>query len=277
VRPAEVVRRGADYLARHDVDAPLATAEQLMMSVLKADRAGVYARKDGLDTTQARSYGGLLCRRCAGTPTQHLTGEAGFRRLVLEVRPGVFVPRPETETLVDVALQMVAGCDAPLVADIGTGTGAIALAIRDERPDARVFATDRSAEATALARSNAARLQLDVEVFDGDLVDALPEAVRGRVDLIVSNPPYLDPANEPSLPAEVRADPPMALYGGLEVYERSFTQALAWLRAGGGVAVEVDPRSAGDVADAAARAGFVDPSIHPDLAGRARVVAARRP
>ena len=277
MRPAEVVRRGADYLARHDVDAPLPTAEQLMMSVLGADRAGIYTRREGLDTAQARRYGRLLCRRCAGTPTQHLTGQAGFRRLVLEVRPGVFVPRPETEILVDIALQMMAGHQAPVVADVGTGAGAVALAIRDERPDTRVVATDRSPEATDLARANAARLQLDVEVFEGDLLDALPETLRGAVDLVVSNPPYVDPSEETLLPAEVRADPPMALFGGLEVYERLFREAGRWLSAGGGVAVEVDPRSAADVADAAARAGFLDPSIHPDLAGRERVVAARRP
>ena len=277
MRPADVVRRGADYLERHDVQSPLSTSEQLMMSVIGADRAGVYARTGGLTTAEARSFGRLLCRRCGGTPTQHLTGEAGFRRLVLEVRPGVFVPRPETELLVDVALAVLRerGVAAPLVVDVGTGTGAIALAIADELPAARLVATDLSAEAVALVRANAERLGLPVDVREGDLLAPLEPGLRGQVDLIVSNPPYLDPSWEPELPAEVRADPPLALFGDVGVYERLFAESRAWLREGGGVAVEVDVRIASDVADAAALAGFGDVRVHEDLAGRDRVVAGR--
>ena len=275
MRPAEVVRRGADYLARHDIDSPLANAEQLMMSVLHTDRAGVYARVGDLSTVEARRYGRLLCRRCVGVPTQHLTGEAGFRRLLLEVAPGVFVPRPETETLVEVALELIAGVDEPVVVDVGTGTGAVALAIADEAPGARVLATDLSAEAVVLARRNAARLDLDVDVRAGDLLDPIDAALRGAVDLVVSNPPYVDPSWRGELSNEVLADPPLALFGDLTVYERLFVAARAWLRAGGGVAVEVDVRIAADVADAAARAGFADITTHRDLGGRDRVVAGR--
>jgi release factor glutamine methyltransferase len=278
MRPAEVVRRGADHLARHDVESPLATAEQLMMSVLASDRTSVYARTDGLSSAEARTYGRLLCRRCAGTPTQHLTGEVGFRRLLLEVRPGVFVPRPETERLVEVALDLLEGSSrAPIVVDVGTGTGAVALALADERPGVRVVATDEAEEAVALARANAGRLRLDVDVRLGDLLEPLDDALGGRVDVVVSNPPYVDPAWSAELSPEVLADPPAALFGGVDVYERLFAQARRWLRAGGGVAVEVDVRIAGDVADAAARAGFRDVAIHRDLAGRDRVVAARAP
>lgn len=277
MRPAEVVRRGADYLARHDVESPLAAAEQLMMAVLDTDRAGVYGRVGGLSSAEARRYGRLLCRRCVGTPTQHLTGEVGFRRLVLGVRAGVFVPRPETEVLVEVALGLLAGVPEPRVVDVGTGTGAVALAIADERGDARVAATDRAPDAVALARENAARLELDLVVSEGDLLDGIDEAWRGRVDLVVSNPPYLDPAWRAELSPEVLADPPEALFGGLDGYERLFAAARAWLRAGGGVAVELDPRIAGDVADAAARAGFRDVTLHRDLAGRDRVLAGRNP
>jgi len=275
MRLAEVVRRGADYLARHDIDSPLANAEQLMMSVLHTDRAGVYARVGGLSTVEARRYGRLLCRRCVGVPTQHLTGEAGFRRLLLEVAPGVFVPRPETETLVEVALELIAGVDEPVVVDVGTGTGAVALAIADEAPGARVLATDLSAEAVVLARRNAARLDLDVDVRAGDLLDPIDAALRGAVDLVVSNPPYVDPSWRGELSNEVLADPPLALFGDLTVYERLFVAARAWIRAGGGVAVEVDVRIAADVADAAARAGFADITTHRDLGGRDRVVAGR--
>ena len=101
MRPSDVVRRGADYLQRHDVDAPLSTAEQLLASVLATDRSGVYMREDPLRSGEARAFGRALCRRCSGVPTQHLTGETGFRHLILTVRPGVFVPRPETEIVVD--------------------------------------------------------------------------------------------------------------------------------------------------------------------------------
>ena len=252
MRPAEVVRRGADYLVRHDVEGPLASAEQLMMSVLGTDRAGVYARTEGLSSAEARAYGRLLCRRCVGTPTQHLTGEAGFRRLVLEVRPGVFVPRPETESLVDVALALLGdrGADAPLVVDVGTGTGAVALSIADEHPSARVVATDVSSDAVVLARANADRLGLGIDVRRGDLLGPLDETWRGTVDLVVSDPPYLDPAWADELSAEVLADPPLALFGDLGLYERLF---------------------------ASARAGFRDVAVHPDLAGRDRVVAGLAP
>lgn len=277
MRPAEVVRRGADYLARHEVESPLATAEQLMMAVLDTDRAGVYGRVGGLSSSEARRYGRLLCRRCVGTPTQHLTGEVGFRRLVLGVRAGVFVPRPETEVLVEVALGLLAGVAEPRVVDVGTGTGAVALAVADERGDARVAATDRAPEAVALARENAARLELPVDVSEGDLFGGIDEGWRGRVDLVASNPPYLDPAWRAELSPEVLADPPDALFGGLDSYERLFAAARTWLRAGGGVAVELDPRIADVVADAAARAGFRDIALHRDLAERDRVLAGRSP
>ena len=279
MRPADVVRRGADYLARHDVTSPLSASEQLMMSVIGTDRAGVYARTDGLTTGEARTFGRLLCRRCAGTPVQHLTGEAGFRRLVIEVRPGVFVPRPETEILVDVALTMLreGRSAAPLVVDVGTGTGAVALAIADELGAARLVAIDLSAEAVALARSNAERLGLSIDVREGDLLAALEPGLRGRVDLVVSNPPYVDPSWAAELSPEVLADPPLALFGDLGLYERLVADAHAWLRGGGGVAVEVDVRIATDVADAVGRAGFADVRVHQDLGGRDRVVAGRLP
>ena len=108
MRPAEVVRRGAEYLERHGVDAPRVSAEELMMWVLGVDRATLSTRAEGLSSAQARAYGRALCRRCTGAPLQHLTGEQGFRRLVVTVRPGVFIPRPETEILVDVALEALA-------------------------------------------------------------------------------------------------------------------------------------------------------------------------
>ena len=145
LRPSEVLRRATDYLERHGVESPAATAERLLMHVIGTDRAGLFARARGLDAREARMFGRALCQRCSGIPLQHLTGEQQFRRLELEVRPGVFVPRPETEVLVQHALDALDGVESPVAIDVGTGSGAVALSLKDERPDARVFATDRLA------------------------------------------------------------------------------------------------------------------------------------
>ncbi|GIU98669.1 MAG: release factor glutamine methyltransferase [Actinomycetota bacterium] len=276
MRPAQLIARAAAYLERHGVDSPRATAEILLMHVLGTDRVGLYTRVERLDARQAREFGRALCQRCAGTPVQHLTGEQAFHRLRLEVRPGVFVPRPETEVLVEVALREIREVEAPVVVDVGTGTGAIALAIKRERPDAAVFATDVAPEAVELARVNAARLGLEVDVRQGDLLAPLPDDLRGWVDLVVSNPPYVPEEEYEDLPAEVRADPREALIGGPEVYERLAAEATRWLRDGGVLAVEIHA-SAGEAVRSILRRSFADVRVHRDLAGRDRVLTARRP
>jgi release factor glutamine methyltransferase len=275
-RPSEVLRHASDYLERHGIEGPRETAEILMMAVLGTDRVGLYTRSDGLDVREERMLGRALRQRCAGTPLQHLTGEQAFRRIVLEVRPGVFIPRPETETLVGIALRELGDADDPLVVDVGTGTGAVALSIKDERPDANVFATDVSPEAVDLARANAAHLGLDVAVLEGDLLDPLPSELRGWVDLIVSNPPYLTPEEYEDLPPEVRADPEIALVGGTDVIERLAHEALRWLRDGGVLAVEIGASQGADVVRGLT-GSFADVRLEPDLAGRDRVVVGRRP
>jgi release factor glutamine methyltransferase len=276
MRPAQVVGRAAAYLERHGVESPVPTAERLLSHVMGTDRAGIYAR-EGLTSQEARRFGRALCRRCAGQPLQHVTGEQGFRRLVVRVRQGVFIPRPETEVLVQAVLDELAGSEAPLVVDVATGSGAVALAIADERPDARVFATDLSSEAAALARENADALGLRVTVLQGDLLEPLPDGLRGRVDAVACNLPYVAPETRDSLPPDVLAEPALALFGGLELYERLFGQASAWLRTAGIVAVEIEESAAGVVSKAAEREGFDDVSVRQDLAGRDRVVAGRRP
>ena len=129
MRPAEVVHRAAGYLERHDVPSPVPTAETLLAAVLGTTRVGLYTREEGLSSAQAKTFGRALCRRCTGTPLQYLTGEEGFRHLTLTVRPGVFIPRPETEIVVERGLSALRGVAAPVVVDVGTGTGAIALAV----------------------------------------------------------------------------------------------------------------------------------------------------
>jgi release factor glutamine methyltransferase len=276
MRPAEVLWRASGYLDRHGVESPDATAEILLMHVLGTDRAGLYARSAGLDTREARMFGRAICQRCAGTPVQHLTGDQPFRGITLEVRPGVFVPRPETELLVEHALAEIGDREDAVVVDAGTGTGAIALAVKDERPDATVFATDLSPEAVELARANAARLGLAVTVLEGDLLESLPAVLLGKVDVVVSNPPYVAADDVEDLPAEVRADPVLALVGGIDVYERLGAQASRWLRGGGVLAVEIGA-TLRDPVERALSAAFSDVRVEPDLTGRDRVVLARAP
>jgi release factor glutamine methyltransferase len=275
MRPAQVVTRAAAYLEHHGVESPVPTAERLLSHVLGTDRAGIYAR-EGLTSQEAKLFGRALCRRCTGEPLQHVTGEQGFRRIVLRVRPGVFVPRPETEVLVQVALDELASVAAPVVVDVATGSGAVALAIADERPDATVFATDLSPEAVALARENAEALGAEITVLEGDLLDGLPRELRGRVDAVVCNPPYVAEETRGSLPADVLAEPPLAVFGGIEIYERLFSQAAGWLAHGGSVAVEIEESAAEVVSKAAAHAGFEAIVVRQDLTGRDRVVAGRR-
>ncbi len=276
VRPAQVVRRAAEYLERHGEESPVPTAERLLSHVLGTDRTGIYARQ-GLTSQEAKLFGRALCRRCAGEPVQHLTGEQGFRRLTIGVRPGVFVPRPETEVLVQVVLDGVEDVESPVAVDVCTGSGAVALALKDERPDATVFATDLAPESVALARENAEALRLPITVLEGDLLDPLPPEVRGEVDAVVCNPPYVPSEARDSLPPDVRVEPELAVFGGLPLYEQLFGQAMSCLRPGGLVAVEIEESTAAAVSRAAERGGFGDLSVHRDLVGRDRVVSGRRP
>jgi release factor glutamine methyltransferase len=274
MRPSDLIRRSAVYLAAHGVESPRETAEALLIHFLETDRAGLYARTEGLDTKTARMFGRALCQRCNGTPLQYLTGEQQFMDLWLGVRPGVFVPRPETEGLVEVALELIEGVQAPLVVDVGTGTGAVALAVKRYRRDARVLATDESADAVEVARQNAARLGLDVSVLRGDLLDPVPVELRGSVDLVVSNPPYVAEEEYESLPEEVRAEPYEALVGGTDLYRRLAESAVEWVRPGGWLVVEI-----GAGQGAAVRALFDerlrDVEVLPDLAGHDRLCRGR--
>jgi release factor glutamine methyltransferase len=256
MRPTEVLRRASTYLG--------------------TDRAGIYARADGLDSAQARRFGRALCRRCTGTPLQHLTGEQPFRRLTVLVRPGVFIPRPETEVLVDHALTAIADVAEPVVVDVGTGTGAVALAIADERRDVHVIATDVSPDAVALALENASRWGLDVAVLEGDLLEPLVAELRGHVDLVVSNPPYVPRSALEDLPREVRADPELALLGDVDTVRRLAAQSFDVVRHDGAFAVEIEESTGDAVRAALGDLGWTDVEVHRDLAGRDRVVVARR-
>jgi release factor glutamine methyltransferase len=275
MRPTDLIRRSAAYLEAHGVQSPRETAEALLIHFLHTDRAGLYTRVEGLDTKTARLFGRALCQRCHGTPLQYLTGEQQFMRLTLKVAPGVFVPRPETEGLVEVALDLIEDVRAPLVVDVGTGTGAVALAIKESRADARVLATDVSAEALDVARSNSARLGLKVEMLGGDLLDPVPEELRGLVDLLVSNPPYVTEDEYESLPEEVKAEPYEALVGGTRVHRQLVEAAVEWLRPGGWLVMEVGADQ-GPAVGELFEGHLQDVEVLPDLADRDRVVRGAR-
>jgi release factor glutamine methyltransferase len=270
VRPAEIVRRSAEYLARHGVDSPTSTAEALLMSLLRTDRAGLYQRDEAMDDATARLFARALCQRCHGAPLQYLTGEQQFMDIRLQVAPGVFIPRPETEGLVEAALEVLPMRPSAVV-DVGTGTGAVALAVKHHRPESRVVATDVSEAAVTLAKSNADRLGLDVEVLLGNLLDPVPGDLRGAVDLVVSNPPYVTREEYESLPAEVKSEPYEALVGGTQVHGKLAHSAGSWLRRDGWLVMEIGSAQAVEVR-ALLDGRFDHVQVLPDLAGRDRVV-----
>jgi release factor glutamine methyltransferase len=276
VRLSEVVVRATNYLARHGVESPRETAEALLEYFLDTDRSGLYARTEGLDTRTAKLFGRALCQRCHGVPLQYLTGEQQFLDLVLGVAPGVFVPRPETEVLVERSLQVLDGTEAPVVADVGTGTGAVALAIKRRRPDATVYATDISEESVAVARANASRHSLDVTVLQGDLFSPLPPELRGRLNLVVSNPPYVTLDDYDTLPEEVKSEPYEALVGGTDLHDRLTAEAPEWLHPGGWLVMEIGAAQ-GDEVKRILLDRFENVEVLPDLAGRDRVVRGRLP
>lgn len=266
---SRLVRKASEYLEARGVASPRVEAESIVMHALGTDRAGLYTdREVGLEA--ATRIARALCSRCEGTPLQHLIGSQPFLGLDLVVRPGVFIPRPETETLVERALEVLAGVTGPVVADVGTGTGAIALAIKQARPDARVLAVDRSTDALALARENAERHGLEIELLEGDLLAPVPQGL----DLVVSNPPYVTEEEYATLPREVLADPREALVGGTEVIRRLAGDAPRHLRPGGWLALEIGETQGAEVR-AILEPRFTDVRILPDLAGRDRIAIAR--
>ena len=174
------------------------------------------------------------------------------------------------------AFEVVGDTAEPVVVDVGTGTGAVALALKRQCPSARVFATDVSGEAAAVARANASRHALEVDVLEGDLLDPVPADLRGRVDLVVSNPPYVTEEEYRDLPEEVRAEPYEALVGGTDVHERLAGEAPAWLRQGGWLVMEIGVAQGPEVA-ALLEPRFDRIEVLPDLSGRDRVVRGAPP
>jgi release factor glutamine methyltransferase len=254
---AEAERR----LAAAGVETPRVDAEWLVAHLLGTTRSGLAARLDD----EVRELEPLLARREAREPLAYVLGEWGFRRLTLKTDARALVPRPETETLVERALAVAEKVARPRILDVGVGSGAIALALKDERPDAHVTGVDVSAEALELARENADRLGLEIELRRGDGVSAAAEGW----DVVVANPPYVESLDD--VEPEVLWEPAVALLGRGE-HERLARAARARF-----VVFEVGDGQAPGVAGMLERLGCADVATTADLTGRARVVEARLP
>ncbi len=267
-------------------------AELLIMFTLDCDRAHLYAHPEReLTADEMRRYDDALARRATGVPAQYITGHQEFWGMDLIVSPAVLVPRPETEHVVETVLGLVradnvggsqkrrTGMSAPHeIVDVGTGSGAIAIALAKELPSAEIDATDISAEALEVARANAVRHELTARIkfHEANLLAGLP---TGVFDIVVSNPPYVGESEEGQVQLEVRKfEPRNAVFAGptgLEVIERLIPQAHAALGPGGWLVFEIS----GTIADGVGRllSGWSEVEITNDLAGIARVARARKP
>ena len=303
------------YLGQHGDENPRVSAQWLVSEALGVSRMQLFLDAERPLTADERAVlRDWTRRRGTGEPLQYITGQAAFRHITVKVRPGVLIPRPETEVLVSEALALLpaapkpqdaldaellrhyaeltsekldegASIEAPptlLVADICTGTGCIACSIAAEHPHTHVIATDISPAAVALARENVAALGLAerVDVLECDLAEGIGEPLLGSLDLVVSNPPYVPTGVLADIPGEVAEfEPALALDGGpdgLSVYRRLIDWCATSLKPGGAFAFELHETCLDDAAAEAEYAGFADVRIVQDLAGRPRVLTGRK-
>ena len=239
---------------------------------------------DAVTVRPAAHFEQMVERRAAGEPLQYVLGAWAFRSLDLYVDARVLIPRPETESVVEAALAELRRLAprSPLAVDLGTGSGAIALSIAREMPGVEVWGVDRSPDALAVARANAAglgRAGAAVRLVEGSWFQPLPALLRGQIDLVVSNPPYVGEREVDDLPPEVAQwEPRSALVAGptgLEQIEAIVEEAPGWLSRPGVLVVEVAPHQHRAAVALALEAGFVEAEVRPDLAGRARALVAR--
>jgi release factor glutamine methyltransferase len=243
----------------------------------------VRALDDPVPAQAAAQFEAMVLRRERGEPLQYVVGRWGFRSLDLMVDSRVLIPRPETEQVVEVAVAEIRRRSASLVADLGTGSGAIALALAAEVPGIQVWATDTSEAALAVARANLAGLggmaATKVRLAHGSWFSALPAGLRRRLSVVVSNPPYVAETEVADLPSEVAEwEPPEALVAGpsgLEAVEVVLAEAPGWLGVPGAVVMEIAPHHEGRATSIARAAGFTEVEVHPDLAGLPRTLVGR--
>ena len=276
----EAARRAAAKLERAGVPEPVASAEVLLSELLGIGRAELAASAQPLTHDQASLYEAWISRRLKREPVQRILGYAYFRNLVLDLNEETLIPRPDTESVVDAALELIDSRGYPcVVLDIGTGSGAIAISIAQERPRCEVHATDVSGTAIQAARNNADRNRTDVHFHRADVAGGL-DYLEGKIDLLVSNPPYVDEISaERRLAPEVRKwDPPVALYSGtdeLAFFRRIFAETPPLLQRGADVVLEIGDGQAEKVQDLGNKFGFVPLGVRNDLAGSPRAVLLR--
>jgi release factor glutamine methyltransferase len=266
------VSASTTFLSGKGVPSPRVDAEHLIAHALGVTRLDLYLQYDReLTEEETATCRELVRRRGTREPLAYVLGEWGFRRLTLAVDERALIPRPETETVVERCLELLDGVTAPAALDVGTGTGAIALAIADERPDAVVTATDVSEDALMLAVANAERTGLAerVQLLHADLEDGLPP---GPFDLVVSNPPYVEPEELGALEPEVREWEPRAALVGHGLTRRVAEEARGVLKPGGALVLEVADDTASTVGALLEELGYSEVRATPDLAGRDRVV-----
>jgi release factor glutamine methyltransferase len=300
----EALRWTAGHLESNEIENPRLQAERMLSAATGLSRVELYAHHDRpLSPEERAAYRALIGRRVAGEPLQYVVGEVAFRHLILKMRSGVFIPRPETEMLVQAVIDRVEAADGaavghaagqeagedeprprsgePRVLDLCTGSGAVALSLALELPGSGIVAVDASEEALDCARANAGRLGLAdaVELRKADLLDAV--GAGERFDVVVANPPYVpSEALEDLEPAVRDHEPAAALDGGpegLACVERIISGALGVLEPGGLLALELDSSHAERAADLARDAGFECVTVLDDLAGRPRILVGEAP
>jgi release factor glutamine methyltransferase len=296
-----LLKQGIGRLRAAQIPSFTLAAELLLLHVLGRDRAWIYAHpEEEIPAAEAEKFFSLLARRAAGEPTQHLTGKQEFWGLGFEVTPDVLIPRPESEHVIEVALdrlavrELRAGRKQTLsgeglqIADIGTGSGCIAIALAKELPGSTIYATDISSAALIVARRNAIRHGLfdRIHFIESNLLDALADsslATRNSpllFDLIASNPPYVGRRESETLIREVRDhEPEVALYGGeegYEIYADLIAQAAAHLKPGGILVLELGHNSLPAVQPLLDAATWTNVGVTNDLAGIPRVIAAEK-
>lgn len=271
---AASLREAAQRLRTRHVDAPDLTARVLLADLLDRDQAWLVAHSDDeIEHSLRERYEGAVRRRCEGVPLQYIRELQEFYGLDFHVNPDVLIPRPETEHVVEAALQRIRPGD--LVLDVGTGSGAVAVSLAKHAPGATVIASDISPAAASVAKSNASRLNVSVQFFLGDVTGAI---AASQVDVLVSNPPYVPLRDAPGLQAELRHEPPVALFGGedgLAVIRRLVADARRVLKPGGWLLAEIGFSTRDAVAALFDESQWQGRDFLPDLAGIDRVVATR--
>jgi release factor glutamine methyltransferase len=290
---SQALAEGSATLAVVGIETPGLDASLFLAAIFNTSRSSLIAAgPQPLTEESFAAFSDMLKRRLAGECAAYIIGKKEFYGLEFEVNPSVLVPRPDTELLVETALEALwsgewGGGNAALgsgnqiqgrVLDLCTGSGAVAIALKHEMPEWEVYATDISTEALAVAGNNAARLlpPNSITFYQSDLY----EAFHSSFSLIVSNPPYIPTAEIPGLSPEVRGEPILALDGGgdgLDLIRRIVSGAPLYLGSGGVLLLEADPRQICSISTLLDQAGFIDIQIHKDLSGKERVIGGKKP